>query len=98
LASTGGGKILGAQVAIEGTIIAKICLSNRAFKLYAGKVGAARKSVIVNSGNAGGYGYTGQAGAIGKSAIPNAGNVVEIALNNSSGQVHPMLNLYPVRN
>jgi hypothetical protein len=56
------------------------------------------KSVIPNTCNAVGNTYTGKADAAVESLFPNTGNIVEIALNNSSYRISPMLNLYPVRN
>jgi hypothetical protein len=41
-------------------------------KRYAGKAGAAYKSIILNAGNAVGYGYAGKVEAT-KSPIPNDG-------------------------
>jgi hypothetical protein len=81
------GKILCTQVAGERGITTKISWSDRAFKFYVGKAGAAVKSIIRNALNAVSYGYAGKAGTIFKSTTPNTGNAVRYGYAGKAGAI-----------
>jgi len=62
--------------------------SNRSLKGYAGKAGAKAKSVTLNAGNAGRYGYAGKVAATFKSPIPSwelTGDRVDFAREEITG-------------